>query len=49
MGGLCSGWVVDAVEAVLCEVGKLFGLGKLLGAVALREQWNLMGIAGPPG
>ena len=43
MGGLCFGWDVEAVEAVLCEVGMLFGLGKLLGAVALREQWNYDG------
>jgi len=43
LGGLCAGWDVEFVEAILCKVGKLFGLGLLLGAVALREQWNYDG------
>ena len=42
-GGLCAGWDVEFIEAILCKVGKLFGLGLLLGAVALREQWNYDG------
>jgi hypothetical protein len=43
MGGLCAGWDVEFVEAILCKVGKLFGLVELFGAVALREQWNYDG------